>query len=63
MNFLSCRGFLKNNDYAVILKCPNRIFEYYLNKGFIIFYCDENNLEKLPSEIKARIGAEVIDIS
>ena len=37
MNFLSCHGFLKNNDSVVILKSPNGIFEYYLNKGFIIF--------------------------
>ena len=40
MNFLSCRGFLKNKDYVVIFKFPNRMFEYYLNKGFIIFDCD-----------------------
>ena len=26
MNLLSCYGFLKNNDYVVILKFPNRIF-------------------------------------
>ena len=61
MNLLSCRGFLKNNDYVVILKCRNRMFEYYLNKGFIIFDCNRNILEKLPSEIKHRIGAEVTD--
>ena len=35
MNFLSCCGFFKNNDSVVVLKCPNRMFEYYLNKGFI----------------------------
>ena len=44
-----------------MLKFPNRMFEYYLNKGFIILDCDKNNLEKLPSEIKDRIGAEVTD--
>ena len=55
--FFSCHEFLKNKDYVVILKCPNRIFEYYLNKGFIIFIAIKN-LEKLPSEIKDRIGAE-----
>ena len=27
MNLLSCHGFLKNNDYVVILKCPNRMLE------------------------------------
>ena len=26
-NFLSCRGFLKNNESIVILKSPNRMFE------------------------------------
>ena len=59
MNLLSCREFLKNNDYVVILKCPNNVFEYYLNKGFIIFIMIKKNLERLPSEIKDRIGAEV----
>ena len=39
------------------------MFEYYFNKVFIIFYCDKINLEILPSEIKDRIGAEVIDNS
>ena len=43
MNFLSCQGLLKNNEYVVILKCPNRMFEYYFNKGLIIVNCDENN--------------------
>ena len=23
LNLLSCHGFLRNNDYVVILKCPN----------------------------------------
>ena len=59
LNFLSCQGFLNNNEYVVILKCPNRMFEYYFNKGFIIFNCDENNLKRLPSEVKDRVGAEV----
>ena len=27
INFLSCRGFLKNNESIVILKFPNRMFE------------------------------------
>ena len=59
LNLLSCQGFLRNNESVVILKCPNRIFEYYLNKVFIIFNCDENNLKILPSEVKDRVGAEV----
>ena len=57
LHLLSCQGFLKNNESVVILKCPNRIFEYYFNKGFIIFNCDENNLKRLPSEIKDRVCA------
>ena len=59
MNLLSCQGYLKNNDSVVILKCPNRMFEYYFNKGFIIFDCDKNNLKRLSSELKYRAGAEV----
>ena len=43
LNLLSCRGFLENNESVVVLKCPHRMFEYYFNKGFIIFNCDENN--------------------
>ena len=35
------------------------MFEYYFNKGFIIFDCDENNLERLPYQVKDRFGAEV----
>ena len=45
LNLLSCQGFLKNNESIVILKFPHRMFEYYFNKGFIIFDCDENNLK------------------
>ena len=63
INVLSCHGFLKNNDYVVIPKCPNGMFENYFNKGLIIFDCDKNNLERLPSKIKNRIGAEVTDNS
>ena len=35
LSMLSCHVFLKNNEYIVILKCPNRMSEYYFNKGFI----------------------------
>ena len=45
LNLLSCHGFLKNNDSAVILKCPNRMPEYYFNKVFVIFECDEDHLK------------------
>ena len=51
--------FLKNNEYDVILKFSHRIFEYYFNKGFIIFDFDENNLKRLLSEVKDRVVAEV----
>ena len=34
MNMLSCQGFINNNDSIVILKCPNRMSQYYFNKGF-----------------------------
>ena len=43
LNLLSCQGLLKNNESVVILKCPHSMFEYYFNKGFIVFNCDENN--------------------
>ena len=58
LNFLSCQGFLENNGYVVILKFPNRMFEYYFNKGFIIFDCDENKLKSLPSEVRDRVGED-----
>ena len=59
MNLLPCQVFLKNNYSVVILKYPNRIFECYFNKGFIVFDCDEKKLKRLPSEVKDRVGAEV----
>ena len=45
LNFLSCHGFLKINESVVILKYPNRMSEYYFNKGIIIFECDEEHLK------------------
>ena len=27
MNMLSCQGFLNNNEFIMILKCPNRMSE------------------------------------
>ena len=35
MNMLSCQGFINNNKSIVILKFPNRMSQYYFNKGFI----------------------------
>ena len=63
MNLMSCHVFLKNNDSVVIIKCPNRMFEYYFSTVFIHFYCNKRNLEKLPSDAKNRIYAEVTDNS
>ena len=50
---------MKNNESVVILKFPNRMFEYYFKKESIIFNCDEKNLKRLPYEVKDRVGAEV----
>ena len=63
MDLFSCHGFLKNKDSGVILKCTNGMFEFYLNKGFIIFYCDKNKFRKTSIGDKNRIGAEVTDNS
>ena len=56
---LSCKGFSRKNDSVFILKCPHRMSEYYFNKGFIIFDCDEVNLKRIPYQVKYRVGAEV----
>ena len=58
MNLISCHGFLKNTNSAVILKFPKRMLEYYLSKGFTILECDVNNLTKIPNCVKQRIHAE-----
>ena len=46
MNMFSCQGFINNNDSIVILKCPNRMSQYYFNKGFTQLKCDEDHLKK-----------------
>ena len=43
LNLLSCHGFFKNSCSVVIIKCPNRISEYYFNKGIVELECDEDN--------------------
>ena len=63
INVMSCHGFLKNKYYVVILKCPNRMFEYYFSKGLIRLDCYKSYIEKLPYEVKDRIGAELKDSS
>ena len=60
---MSCRGFLKNKDTVVILKCPKSMFEYYFSEIFTYFYCIIINLEKLPYEVKDIIYAEETDNS
>ena len=37
--------------------------EYYFSKGFTILECNDNNLEKLPNDVKQRIHAEETDDS
>ena len=59
MNLLFCQGLLKNNESVVILKFPNMMFECYFNKEFITIDCNENNLKRLPSEVKDRVSSEV----
>ena len=59
MNMLSCQGFLNNNESIVILKCPNRMSEYYFNKGFIQLTCDEYHLKTIPVRVKDRVCAEL----
>ena len=49
MNMLSCQGFINNNDSIVILKFPNRISQYYFNKGFTQLKFDEDHLKKIPN--------------
>ena len=45
MNLMSCRGFLKNIHFVVILKFPKRILEYCFSKGLTILEYNDNNLE------------------
>ena len=59
MNMLSCQGFLNYNESIVILKCTNRMSEYYLSKGFIQLTYDEDNLKTLPVRAKDRVGAKL----
>ena len=45
MNMLSCQGFINNNKSIVILKCPNRMSQYYFNKGLTQLKCDQDHLK------------------
>ena len=55
MNMFSCQGFLNKNDSIVILKCPNRMSQYYFNKGLIQLTCDEDHLKKFQSRSKTEL--------
>ena len=54
INLMSCCGFLKNLDSFVVFKCLKRILEYYFSKGFNILKCNDNNLAKLPNDVKQK---------
>ena len=58
IKLLSCLGFLKNINYVVILKGSKSMVEYYLSKGFTIVEWNDNNLAKLPNELKQIIHVE-----
>ena len=49
MNMFSCQGFINNNNSIVMLKCPNRMSQYYFNKVFTQLKCDEDHLKKIPN--------------
>ena len=59
MNMLSCQVFINNSESIVIIKCPNRISQYYFNNRFIQLPCDKDHLEKIPENVKERVGAEM----
>ena len=63
INLISCRWFLKNINSVVVLKCPKRMLGYYFSKGFTILECNNNNLAKVPNEVKEIIHAEETDNS
>ena len=63
MNLLSCHGFPRNINSIVVLKCPKRMLEYYFSKGFGILEHNNNNLEKIPNEVKQKIHAKEADNS
>ena len=58
MNLMSCHGFLKNIKSVVISKITKIVLEYYFSKGFTLFECNTNSLEKIPNRGKQIINAE-----
>ena len=63
MNLMYCNGSLKKINYVVILNCPKMMLEYYFSRGFAILECNDNNLAKLPNDVKQRIHAEAANNS
>ena len=61
MILMSCHLFLKNINYVVLLKGPKRMLEYFFWKVFTILECNNNNLAKLPNDVKQVIHAEETD--
>ena len=58
MDLISWREILKNINSVVILKFPKRMLEYYYSKGFTILEYNDNNLAKIPNDIKQIIHSE-----
>ena len=62
MKIGTMKTYKKNNDSIVILKFPNRMSQYYFNKGFIQLTCDEDHLKKSSSQGQRqswfRVGSE-----
>ena len=52
---MSCHGLMKNINPIFILKCPKRMFEYYLSKEFPYFDHYIINFIKLPNEVKSKL--------
>ena len=55
MNMLSCQGFINNNESIVILKCPNKMSQYYFNKVLIQLPCHKDHLKKSPKISKKEL--------
>ena len=55
MNMLSCQGFINNNDSIVILKCPNRMSQYYLIKDSFNYHVIKIIRKKSPKMSKKEL--------
>ena len=54
MKLMFCRGFFRNINYVVILKCTKRMLGYYFSKGCTILEYNYNILAKLPNDVKQK---------